>query len=263
MSRRVHDLVSTPLVAAIAGVMFAFSLSAQVHAAEVIKSFHSDIDLAASGAMRVTETITVNVENRQIRHGIYRDLPFIPRGQNGSKADFELQSVARDGKPEPFRTAPSGIGIRIYAGSANKYVSPGLHRYRFTYMVQNQVRAYQGHDVLYWNVTGNGWSFPIEKAGASVTLPSGTKPSNIRLYTGPRGSTEHHAKAWMEGGKTVIETTRPLAQGGGLSIMLSMPRGTVAQTASGRQVDCWWCAVGNNILTGIVSLWLPVGQGQK
>ena len=50
-------------------------LSFRVLAAEVIKSFDSLIQVQPDGSMIVTEAITARHEGRQIRRGIYRDLP--------------------------------------------------------------------------------------------------------------------------------------------------------------------------------------------
>ena len=41
-----------------------------------------------------------------------------------------------------------------------------------TYTTGRQIRYFDDHDELYWNVTGNFWQFPILKASAIViTLP--------------------------------------------------------------------------------------------
>ena len=45
-------------------------------AQEVIKSFHSEIEVNNDGSLVVTEFITVNSEGRNIRRGIFRDFPF-------------------------------------------------------------------------------------------------------------------------------------------------------------------------------------------
>ena len=44
-------------------------------AEERITDFYSRITIAPSGALTVTEVITVESEGREIRHGIYRDFP--------------------------------------------------------------------------------------------------------------------------------------------------------------------------------------------
>lgn len=86
-------------------------------ATELIDSFLSDIALEKSGAMTVTETITVNAEGDQINHGIFRDFPlyFTDAGGRRRSVDFDMVSVKRDGRDEPWHTESISGGIRIYA----------------------------------------------------------------------------------------------------------------------------------------------------
>ena len=39
----------------------------------------------------------------------------------------------------------------------------GQHRYEITYRTTRQIGFFAEYDELYWNVTGNGWTFPIER----------------------------------------------------------------------------------------------------
>ena len=39
------------------------------------------------------------------------------------------------------------------------------------YRTDRQMGYFSDHDELYWNATGNGWSFPIDHASARVLLP--------------------------------------------------------------------------------------------
>jgi len=88
-------------------------------AAEVIDAFTSDIALEKSGAMTVTETISVNAEGNRIRRGIFRDFPLTYQDAEGRlrRVDFDVISVKRDGRDEPWHTESISGGIRIYAGS--------------------------------------------------------------------------------------------------------------------------------------------------
>jgi hypothetical protein len=47
----------------------------QIVVGERILSYRSDIAVRADGVLDVTETIRVNAEGAEIRHGIYRDFP--------------------------------------------------------------------------------------------------------------------------------------------------------------------------------------------
>ena len=132
-------------------------------AAEVIQSFDSDVRLARDGELTVTETVRVQAEGSDIRHGIYRDFPLTFKDANGAirEVDFSLIGVERDGKPERYSTRREHGIIRIYAGDKDTIVSRGEHTYVFRYKTGRQVRWFDGKPELNWNVTGNFWRFPI------------------------------------------------------------------------------------------------------
>jgi hypothetical protein len=55
--------------------LLAVGLAGAALAAEEIRDFHALVEVDASGTLRVTETIAVNVEGRQISRGLLRDIP--------------------------------------------------------------------------------------------------------------------------------------------------------------------------------------------
>src|SRR3989442_2779276 len=83
---------------------------------ERIISYHSDIAVRPDASVRVTETIAVRGAGRQIRHGIYRDLPTEYRDDLGNrvKVAFEILEVTRDGRSESYHTEAMSNGARIY-----------------------------------------------------------------------------------------------------------------------------------------------------
>ena len=166
--------------------------SAQAFATERILSFHADIHVQADGAMNVTETITVRAEGRDIKRGIYRDLPTTYRDAAGRRVSVAYThiGVLRDGRPEPHHETVLGNGIRIYIGDKNRFLEVGQYTYTLSYRTDRQLGFFDDHDELYWNVTGNGWRFPIDSASASVRLPSSVPGAEMVLeaYTGAAGA---------------------------------------------------------------------------
>eukprot|EP01035_Chromulina_nebulosa_P051950 gene51950-biopygen36749 len=158
-------------------------------AGEVIRDYHADITVNADATLEVTETIRVNAEGDQIRRGIFRDFPLYAQDENGlrRKVDFDLIAVERDGAPEPFHTESISGGIRIYTGSADVFLRPGEYVYTITYRTGRQIRYFDDHDELYWNVTGTGWMFAIERASAAVQLPDSAEPTQTTVFTGAMG----------------------------------------------------------------------------
>ncbi|MBY3192559.1 DUF2207 domain-containing protein [Rhizobium laguerreae] len=240
-------------------------------AAEVIESFASDITLDKNGAMSVTETITVNAEGNQINHGIFRDFPlyFTDAAGRRRSVDFDMVSVQRDGEDEPWHTESISGGIRIYAGSVDVTVTPGRHRYVFTYRTNRQIRYFDDHDELYWNVTGNGWIFPIRLATAAVKLPPGVAATETTFFTGPEGATEKDARVSETGAGLVFSTTAPLDAHEGLTFAIRMPKGSIDPPSADME-STWWLKDNRNYFIGFGGLilvfayytrsWLKVGR---
>ncbi len=203
-----------------------------VLAAERILDYHSEITIRPDAVLEVEETIRVQAEGQRIRRGIYRDFPTrytTPLGVT-RRVGFELIGAERDGQPEASRIEQRGNGLRIYLGRADRLLEPGEHEYRIRYRSTRQLGFFDDHDELYWNVTGNGWAFPVDHASARVTLPAAFPPDRLRLkgYTGPQGSTESYLTHYIEDERHVVfETTRPLAAHEGLTLVVGWPKGAV------------------------------------
>jgi len=243
------------------------------HADERLLDFNSDITVQADGGMRVTETIKVRAEGRSIKRGIYRDFPTDYRDANGNRYRvlFEVRDVQRDGMHEDYHTEQQGNGIRVYIGSANRILQPGIYTYRITYRTDRQLGFFSDHDELYWNVTGNGWDFPIDHASASVHLPDGadTRQLTTEAYTGPSGARGQDYRSELQWQAAHFETIRPLAPREGLTIVVTWPKGLVHEPTREERMtwllndnrDLAAAFVGLLILTGFYLLvWLRVGR---
>ncbi len=155
-------------------------------AEEVIRDYHADITVFPDATIEVTETITVYAEGDKIQRGIFRDFPLYAQDARGfrQKVDFELISVERDGRPRnhteiDHRRHPHlcRLGRRLPA--------PGEYTYTITYRTGRQIRYFDDHDELYWNVTGNGWLFPIDRGGATVFAARQRTTDKGHLLHGP------------------------------------------------------------------------------
>lgn len=199
---------------------------------ERILSYDSDIKVHPDASMTVIETIHVQATGKRIKRGIYRDFPtdYKDRLGNRYRVDFEVLSVRKDGQPEPFHTKRLKNGVRTYIGSKNVLLRPGEYTYSLAYRTTRQLGFFENHDELYWNVTGNGWAFPIDYASAGVTLPASIPGSEIAVegYTGRYGAKGQDYEAWInKDGVAEFETTRTLAKNEGLTIVVTWPKGYV------------------------------------
>jgi uncharacterized membrane protein YgcG len=197
---------------------------------ERITSYDSDITVARNGTLTVTETITVYANNEQINHGIYRDFPTRYVDKNGVRVHvrFDVTNVTRDGHSEPYTTEGISNGVRVKIGDKDVIIDPGLHTYTLTYMTARQIGFFDKYDELYWNVTGNGWIFPIRKASATIHLPAGARILQNSYYTGAQGSTDTNAIATQAAPGTIrFDTTQPLGANEGLTVAVGFAKGTV------------------------------------
>jgi uncharacterized membrane protein YgcG len=199
-------------------------------AEEAIENFRSDITVARDGTVHVEETIKVRAEGNEIRRGIFRDVSTTFEDAEGRvhRVDFHLISVTRDGQPEPNFIERHADYLRVYAGQEDVFLNTGTYTYVFTYETDRQIRWFDNKPELFWNVTGNDWSFPILATTANLTLPENAAPIRFDAYTGAFGE---RGRDWRGGVDTDnilrVSTTRRLGPGEGLSIVAEIPAAVV------------------------------------
>jgi len=225
---------------------------------ERILSFHSDITVNQDGSMDLLETIKVRAAGDQIKRGIYRDFPTRYRDRLGNQyvVGFEVLEVQRDGKPEPYHIETISNGKRVYIGKKNVYLEPGEYTYTLRYGTTRQLGFFPDHDELYWNVTGNGWIFPIDHASATVLLPRGIQPDAILRegYTGPQGSLGTALESSVDSEARVsFATTRTLQPAEGLTIVVSWPKGFLAEPTREMKIR-WFLEDNASTLAGLLGL---------
>lgn len=235
-------------------------VSAISQAEERILSYHSDITIEQDGSMLVAEHIRVRAEGDKIKRGIYRDFPtkYRDRLNNNYQVMFELLEVQRNGINEPYHTKQLSNGIRIYIGSSDRFIDRGEHAYSIIYKTKRQLGFFDKFDELYWNVTGNGWDFPIDKASAIVNLPVTFPQDQINLegYTGPQGSKGQNYTAHVEyDGSAWFETTSALNRHEGLTIVVNWPKGYIDEPTDEERLS-WFLQDNSSTLVGAGGLGL-------
>jgi len=266
---------------------------------ERILSFDSYVVVHPDASMTVRETIQVQAEGNEIKRGIYRDFPQLYGSHLGPgdgpglephmwgdfrqlfgsrlglrhKTGFEVLKVLRDGQPEAYHLENRENGKRVYIGRSDVFLKPGAYTYELTYKTDRQLGFFGDHDELYWNVTGNGWIFPIEKATATVVLPTGAKVIGHEAYTGPTGAKgQDYVSSSPREGEASFATTRELNREEGLTIVVSWPKGFVSAP---ERADLWLTLVRDNpgvslavaglllVLFYYLIVWAAVGQDPR
>lgn len=170
--------------------------------AEVIHSFNTNITAHKDGSMDFSETINYDFEDSS-HHGIYRYIPLFTKVGNLYRIiEIKNVSVRRDGSAEPFSINKSNEQIYFKIGNANQTIT-GDHIYVVFYTVTNGIGSnFSDHDEIYWNLTGNGWSIPIESVVGNVTTDFYAVPSKIICFTGSIGSKEQDCSVGSDSAKT-------------------------------------------------------------
>lgn len=201
---------------------------------ESILDYQSNIDVQADGTLIVQEIIRVNALGQSIHHGIYRDFPTHYRDRLGNLyvVGFELLGATLDETPVNSRVEGRSNGVRIYLGDPNRILSPGVYTFTISYTTNRQMGFFPDHDELFWNVTGNGWAFPIEHVSSTVRLPAQIPAGAVKLsgYTGPQGSMAQDL-TWQASsdGTYDFSSTHPFQPYTGLTILLKWPKGYFAE----------------------------------
>ncbi|MDH3441790.1 MAG: DUF2207 domain-containing protein [Gammaproteobacteria bacterium] len=237
---------------------------------ERILSYHSDILIRTDGWIEVSETIRVRAEDNQIRRGIFRDYPTDYEDQFGNDFEvlYEPRSVTRDGQPEPFFSEEGRNGVRTYFGSSDRFLAPGEYTYVYRYDAGRMIGFFEDMDELWWNVTGNGWAFPMDEASATVTFEFDVDPGllQVNAWQGPLGSKTNAVAEIDRQGLPTFAATRTLFQGDGLTLSVRWPKGLVAEP-SDVQRFVWLLSDNINLLAALAGLaamlgyYIPVWKG--
>ncbi len=231
-------------------------------AEERILRFHSDITVHQDSSLTVKETIQVVSEGKEIKHGIYRDFPTRYNRLGGNRSvGFTVLEVLKNGQPEKYFQKRLFNSVRTYIGDQDALIRSGKHIYTLVYKTDRQLGFFKDYDELYWNVTGNEWKFPIEKATADVRLPQGAVRKIIHhtAYTGPVGEKGEDFRTEIDFyGDAKFETTKPLAPSEGLTLALSWPKGFVVEPDGMTKVQSFY-QDNKGFFYGVIGLLVVLG----
>ena len=196
-------------------------------AAETIHRFRAELWLDEAGTLEVQETIELTALGQTIRHGIYRDLVLSPDDPFArGRIRVEILEAQLDGEPVLYRTERTFKSLRVYLGDPARYLAPGRHIFSLRYRAEGAVLP---GPKLFWNVTGNRWAFPIERAEVFFWTP--VEPLEIAAYVGAYGSTAEVTVREVEG--AYFAEARDLPPGSGLTLFARFPKGSLPENAGG------------------------------
>jgi hypothetical protein len=190
---------------------------------ERILDFVCRFEIARDDSVVITETIRLVAAGKQIKHGIYRDLPLRQDNQEGGlrRVDAKLLETKRDGKPDANHAVIRGNFMRVYVGRKDYFLPHGAHTYTIKYRLSPWVLPHVDNHIVLWEATGASWPFPIEQASATVVAPPGTRLLTGSANTGaPAKRTASYTKRLIGPRTMSFRATKPLRPGENLFFLV-------------------------------------------
>ncbi len=213
-----------------------------------IERFAVTLEVNADATLRVREAITIDF--RGSHQVFFRTIPvrYERRGVDVALRVSEIHVFDESVAPLKTEVTDLGRAIRIRAevpGEQN-----ATRTVIITYRVRRALLDVDGHEELYWNVTGSEWDVPIRQVEAIVSSPPGIPLDRIdsTAYTGSPGAagsdyTEERADSFL-----TFRTVRPLRPREGLIIAVDWPPGAIR--GPGLVQGAWWL-LGDNWPLGL------------
>lgn len=224
----------------LSGVIF-FLLGSPVRAAEIdserITNFKSEIFINQDTSISIVENIDYTTPEE--KHGIFRYIPEKYReGGVVKRYDISMIQVADGtGGNIPFETYRESGNVVIKIGDPDKTFF-GPKKYRISYSVKDAVKRQNGFDELYWDITGEGWQFPVESTQVRV-VSDHAEITETKCFTGPVGSTE--SNCMIEGDKRIVEFVTETVIGYGdnftIAVKLNQNNGLIFPSSTQRMIE--------------------------
>ncbi|MDP2481727.1 MAG: DUF2207 domain-containing protein [Candidatus Palauibacterales bacterium] len=189
-----------------------------------VEDFHAELHVQRSGEVEVVETLRVRFEGSY--NGIFRTIPIQYRNRANLNYTLRLEVLGvEDGGGQALRYETSRERhyrkIKVWVPGAMDAVRTVVIRYR----VDNALRFFDeddsAWDELYWNVTGDEWPVPIERASVRVRLPAAVTGVRARGFTGGYGSTDESAEVTISDYLVDVRATRELGIHEGLTVAIA------------------------------------------
>ena len=204
-----------------------------------IRDFGALLTVQPDGATNVVETLTIGFTGEW--HGINRDLLLHHNTAQGRATKLAIDNIdVTDSDGTPLRVERQSqdngwtLRLKVYIPGAIDANRTVVIRYR----VRNAIRFFFADsdvgaiDELYWNVTGNSWTMPIDEAHARVILPTGVIPTQTAVYTGSAGSRERDATIVKSANEVGFTLNHGLGPYQGMTVAVGWPAGHISSRPS-------------------------------
>ncbi|KQB40508.1 DUF2207 domain-containing protein [Flavobacterium aquidurense] len=233
----------------------------QAQAQERILNFDVKINIERSGTINVVENISIYAEGNDFRHGLLRVLPLTRQDKDGTEIDvkYTINTIKKDGANEKYFTKEESGDWKIYIGDKDVDLESGIYDYQISYTVPFQIGYFDQYDELYWNVTGNGWNLPIDKATCQISLPYGNKFENLYCYTGLSGSKDSNCVNSLNDKHNIVSFTAvQLRPKEGLTVAASFAKGIVDPPTFLQETSSFYKQIKTNLWSVIYGIGMAI-----
>jgi len=211
-------------------VLLPFSTYADTNKASIL-SFNTNIIINKDASIDVNEVITVNADQKKIKHGIIRQLPLDRNNLWGllTTTQYKIEIITINNRPILWQTDNNYLSFIIYIGDKALWLSNGIYEFNLQYHINYAIHSNDNVDTLIWNNVQNTWTFPIEKATVNIQLPDNMTISTSSADIASSNPTENMALTpTVAGNKFAVETNQPLMPDQKINIKLTWPAGFIA-----------------------------------
>lgn len=204
-----------------------FLLPVQAQSAFIIHQLDIHMQIAEDGTYTIEELYHINFHEES--HGFFRSIPTKyrmewtdPETGNISERNyyFPIDGIDCGGTQCEVEYESGGVSIRL--GDPDRYVN-GEQEYRITYQVHTKDLNYQGMQMLYWNLVGNGFDTTIRHVNYTIAFPKAFDANKISAYTGLYGTAFDDINYTVDGNTIYGEVSEPLYAHESATIMVYLP----------------------------------------
>jgi uncharacterized membrane protein len=222
------------------------------------------VEVHPDATLDVTETIEAHFSGEW--HGLYRTIPIEYRTPQGMNYTLFLKvlSVVDD----------SGSSLKYEVSTQNGYekfkiyVPDAINATRIVvlhYGVRDGLRFFDDHDELYWNLTGDEWDVPIQRASGHIILPAGVTGIRTLAFTGARGSRDADADVTTTGNEVQVVVRRALMFHEGMTLVVGWDKGFVRPPSAGEKFwefieSNWPFAIPFLVFIAMLYMWWTRGR---
>lgn len=256
--------IATLVVAVVGLVGFSFNVASAAPGSLSISSFEAEYHLGRDSenhsALEVVEQITVEFPLNKNK-GIVRE---IPSHYGGHSVSFKLDSITRNGAPEPIYSQRQQGKFHIIETGTDEYIS-GVQVFELKYSLRDVTKYFDDNklDEFYWDVNGTGWRAPIERLSVRLTIDEELHSflsGDAACYRGNYGSEERCSID--EGGGVFSASESDLGAGDNITIAVGFSPGTFAEFERSLQdklLSAWTAVVAATSAAGVgVMIWFFV-----